>query len=110
MNDFFLRVFDIVRLIPEGRVSTYGHIAKSLGMAKSARMVGWAMNASHKHDPEIPAHRVVNRNGLLSGKMHFPDPDEMEKRLKAEGVQVKNDQVQNFAKVLWDPSVLADEI
>lgn len=103
-KDFFESVFEIVKLIPEGRVTSYGAIAKYLGSAKSSRMVGWAMNASHKI-PGIPAHRVVNRNGLLSGKMHFETPDAMESRLKAEGIQVLNDQIQNFQKIYWDPMV-----
>ena len=86
-NDFFLRVYQIVRLIPRGKVTSYGHIARALGSGRSARMVGWAMNASHSHDPNIPAHRVVNRNGELSGKMHFNDPDQMERLLKEEGIE-----------------------
>ena len=109
-NDFFLRVYQVVRLIPKGKVTTYGHIARALGSGRSARMVGWAMNASHGHDPYIPAHRVVNRLGLLTGKMHFDDADEMERLLKEEGIDVKNDQVQNFQKILWDPSVLAEDL
>lgn len=103
-KDFFESVFEIVKLIPEGRVTSYGAIAKYLGSAKSSRMVGWAMNASHKM-PGVPAHRVVNRNGLLSGKMHFETPDAMEERLKVEGIMVVNDQIQNFQKVYWDPMV-----
>lgn len=103
-KDFFESVFEIVKLIPEGRVTSYGAIAKYLGSAKSSRMVGWAMNASHKI-PGVPAHRVVNRNGLLSGKMHFETPDAMEERLKVEGIEVVNDQIQNFQKVYWDPMV-----
>ena len=110
MNDFYLRVFDIVKLIPEGKVTTYGHIARSLGSGKSSRLVGYAMNMSHSHDPNIPAHRVVNRNGLLTGKMHFNSPDEMQERLEKEGIEVINDKVQNFEEVLWDPSILADEL
>ena len=110
MNDFFLRVYDIVRLIPEGKVTTYGHIARSLGSAKSARMVGWAMNASHSHDPEIPAHRVVNRKGLLTGRMHFDNPDVMQEKLENEGITIVNNQVKDFQKKLWDPSTLADDL
>ena len=110
MNDFYLRVFDIVRLVPEGRVTTYGHIARSLGSGKSSRLVGYAMNVSHSHDPNIPAHRVVNRNGMLTGKMHFSSPDEMQIRLEKEGVKVQNDKVQDFEKLLWDPTVLADDL
>ena len=110
MDDFFLRVFDIVRLIPEGRVTSYGHIARALGAARSARMVGWAMNASHSHDPKLPAHRVVNRNGMLTGRMHFSDPDEMQRRLEDEGIEVKDNKVTEFKTLLWDPAVLADEL
>ncbi|GAB5416619.1 MAG: MGMT family protein [Crocinitomicaceae bacterium] len=102
-KDFFRDVFDVVRLIPKGRVTSYGAIAKYLGSPRSSRMVGWAMNASHKEE-NIPAHRVVNRTGLLTGKVHFNPPEAMEKRLQKEGIQVKNDQVQNFQSVFWDPS------
>ncbi len=102
-KDFFNDVFEVVKLIPEGRVSSYGAIAKYLGIAKSARMVGWAMNASHK-DPGVPAHRVVNRNGMLSGKMHFSPPEAMQNRLEAEGIKVEKDQIQEFKKHFWDPS------
>lgn len=100
--DFFERVYEVVKLIPEGRVTSYGAIANYLGAKRSSRMVGWAMNAAHQH-PEIPAHRVVNRQGLLTGKMHFADPDEMEQRLALEGINVKNDQVQDFKVVYWNP-------
>ena len=101
---FFESVYEVVRLIPRGRVTSYGAIAKYLGAAKSARMVGWAMNASHTILPPVPAHRVVNRMGLLSGKAHFADANEMEVRLKAEGIEVIADQIQHFEKVFWDPS------
>jgi len=100
--DFFERVYEVVKLIPEGRVTSYGAIANYLGAKRSSRMVGWAMNAAHQH-PGIPAHRVVNRQGLLTGKMHFPDPEEMEKRLASEGIKVTNDQVQDFKTVYWNP-------
>lgn len=100
--DFFERVYAVVELIPQGRVTSYGAIANYLGAKRSARMVGWAMNAAHTR-PEIPAHRVVNRQGLLTGKMHFSSPDEMEKRLLLEGIVVKDDQVQQFREVFWDP-------
>jgi methylated-DNA-protein-cysteine methyltransferase-like protein len=102
-KDFFLDVFDVVKLIPEGRVTSYGAIAKYLGTPRSSRMVGWAMNASHR-EQNIPAHRVVNRMGLLTGKVHFTPPEAMEQRLNAEGVTVKDDQIQNFKTVYWDPS------
>ena len=110
MNDFFLRVFDIVKLIPKGKVTTYGHIARSLGSAKSSRMVGWAMNASHNYDSDIPAHRVVNRQGLLTGRMHFSTPDEMREKLEKEGIVVKENQIQDFKEILWDPMALADDV
>jgi methylated-DNA-protein-cysteine methyltransferase related protein len=100
--DFFQSVFEIVKLIPAGRVTSYGAIANCLGMKKSSRMVGWAMNASHSI-PGIPAHRVVNRNGLLTGKAHFSGPDEMEARLKNEGIEVIDNQVVNFRVLFWDP-------
>lgn len=103
-KDFFLNVYDVVRLIPKGRVTSYGAIAKYLGAPRSSRMVGWAMNASHNLT-DVPAHRVVNRNGLLTGKMHFSDPHEMEDRLKREGVKIKDDKVLDFDRVYWDPSI-----
>lgn len=102
-KDFFENVFDVVRLIPKGRVTSYGAIAKYLGAPRSSRMVGWAMNASHKY-PGIPAHRVVNRNGLLTGKHHFNDETEMEKRLNREKIIVKNDKIIDFKSVFWDPT------
>jgi methylated-DNA-protein-cysteine methyltransferase-like protein len=101
-KDFFQNVFDVVRLIPEGRVTSYGAIAKYLGAPRSSRMVGWAMNASHKEEG-IPAHRVVNRNGLLTGRAHFDPPEAMEARLVAEGIEVKENQVQKFKTIFWDP-------
>jgi len=103
-DNFFNLVFDVVRLIPPGRVSSYGAIAKYLGAARSSRMVGWAMNASHGIEPEVPAHRVVNRFGFLSGKAHFRPPEKMENALKAEGIIIKDDQIQNFDQLFWDPS------
>lgn len=102
--DFFDRVYAVVYLIPEGRVTSYGAIANYLGAKRSSRMVGWAMNAAHTQ-PGLPAHRVVNRNGLLTGKMHFADPNDMARRLVAEGIDVMDDQVKNFKKVFWDPAV-----
>jgi methylated-DNA-protein-cysteine methyltransferase-like protein len=103
-TSFFEAVFDIVRLIPEGRVTSYGAIAAALGTKSSARMVGWAMNASHTLN-DVPAHRVVNRKGLLSGKMHFADPDQMQELLEKEGLQVIDDEIRDFAKHFWDPVV-----
>lgn len=103
-KDFFQDVYDVVRLIPEGRVTSYGAIANYLGAKQAARMVGWAMNASHALS-DVPAHRVVNRVGLLSGKNHFENLRHMEELLSAEGIHVENDQIQNFFKVFWDPSI-----
>jgi methylated-DNA-protein-cysteine methyltransferase-like protein len=102
---FFEDVYSVVRLVPRGRVTSYGAIAKYLGAAKSARMVGWAMNACHEALPPVPAHRVVNRIGLLSGKNHFHESNEMENRLKEEGINVIADQIQDFHSCFWDPSV-----
>jgi methylated-DNA-protein-cysteine methyltransferase-like protein len=103
-KDFFQDVYDVVQLIPEGRVTSYGAIANYLGAKQAARMVGWAMNASHALS-DVPAHRVVNRVGLLSGKNHFENPMHMEELLANEGIIVENDQIKNFEKVFWDPSV-----
>ena len=97
---FFDDVFEVVKLIPKGRVTSYGAIAAYLGTRGSARMVGWAMNVT---GADVPAHRVVNSQGLLTGKHHFKPPSAMEKRLKAEGVAVKYDKVQKFEEVFWDP-------
>jgi methylated-DNA-protein-cysteine methyltransferase-like protein len=100
---FFSMVYFVVKQIPRGRVTSYGAIARYLGMAKSSRMVGWAMNSAHSQPGFIPAHRVVNRNGMLTGKNHFATPFAMQERLEAEGVEVKNDQVQNFDQLVWEP-------
>ncbi len=102
-KDFFENVYAVVREIPEGRVTSFGAIAAFLGAKRSSRMVGWAMNAS-ANVPGVPAHRVVNRNGYLTGKSHFNDPDEMELKLKAEGIQVSNDRVVDFNLLFWDPA------
>ena len=104
-ENFFVQVYDLVRQVPKGRVTSYGAIAAALGTKGAARMVGWAMNSAHGIRPKVPAHRVVNRQGLLTGKMHFGDPDRMQQLLEAEGIQVKEDQVQDFAKLYWDPVV-----
>ena len=101
---FFEDVWEVVRQIPKGRVTSYGAIAKYLGTKMSARMVGWAMNAVHS-DPTVPAQRVVNRNGMLSGKAHFGEPDRMKKLLEQDGVKVENDTVVDFAKLNWDPAI-----
>lgn len=100
---FFEKVYDVVKLIPHGRVTTYGAIARYLSMTGSARMVGWAMNNSHTQTVYIPAHRVVNRNGLLTGKRYFGGSDVMQQLLESEGVVVTDDKVLNFDKVFWDP-------
>lgn len=101
-SGFFQRVYEVCRLIPEGRVTSYGAIAKYLGAARSARMVGWAMNSSHNLE-DVPAHRVVNRNGILTGKHHFGGTNAMQQLLEEEGVMVKNLQIINFEAVFWDP-------
>lgn len=101
--NFFQKVYEVVRKIPEGRVTSYGAIANYLGAARSARMVGWALNSSHKLE-NIPAQRVVNRNGMLTGKHHFGGTTAMQQLLEAEGVKVKENQVQNFRELFWDPA------
>jgi len=102
-ESFFEMVFEVARQIPKGRVTSYGAIAAALGTKTSARMVGWAMNGSHLVRPKIPAHRVVNRNGILSGKMHFDYPEQMQELLEKEGVKVIDDKVVDFEKRFWDP-------
>jgi methylated-DNA-protein-cysteine methyltransferase-like protein len=102
--NFFERVYEIARQIPEGRVTSYGAIAKALGTGRSARMVGWAMNASHNRE-DIPAHRVVNRKGLLSGKHHFAGTNLMQQLLENEGVKVVNNQIIDFEKHFWHPDI-----
>ncbi|GAB2788175.1 MGMT family protein [Rhabdobacter roseus] len=102
--DYFEDVYEVVRLIPVGRVSTYGAIAAYLGSKQGARMVGWAMNNCHAR-PDVPAHRVVNRQGVLTGKHFFGSPTAMQERLEAEGVLVKEDQVQQWDARFWDPSL-----
>jgi methylated-DNA-protein-cysteine methyltransferase-like protein len=103
-SDFFEMVFAVVRLIPEGRATSYGAIARYLGSGSSARTVGWAMNASHAVKPLVPAHRVVNRLGMLSGKAHFHPPEVMQQRLEMEGIVVENDIIRDWDKVFWDPA------
>lgn len=102
-ENFFALVYDVVRQVPKGRVTSYGAIAACLGTKLSARMVGWAMNGCGNVKPKVPAHRVVNRLGILSGKHHFKPPSKMEELLKKEGIKVKNDQIVNFDKLFWDP-------
>jgi methylated-DNA-protein-cysteine methyltransferase-like protein len=103
-RDFFADVMAVVRQIPEGRVSSYGAIARYLGAARSSRIVGYCMNNAHSVRPKVPAHRVVNRIGMLTGKHHFASPTAMEELLGKEGVKVKDDQVVDFQKRFWDPA------
>jgi len=102
-SSFFERVYQVVKLVPYGKVTSYGAIANYLGSRGSARMVGWAMNASHTAGEPIPAHRVVNRNGLLTGKHHFGSSEIMEQLLESEGLSVENDKIIDFKKYFWDP-------
>jgi methylated-DNA-protein-cysteine methyltransferase-like protein len=101
--NFFENVYDVARLVPSGRVTSYGAIARYLGIGGSARMVGYAMNSCGGLVPPVPAHRVLNRNGQLTGKHHFGSPDAMQQLLEAEGIKVKNDRVVDFDKLFWDP-------
>ena len=103
-HNFFQDVYDVVRLIPKGRVTSYGAIARYLGTGSSARMVGWAMNGAHS-EKKLAPHRVVNSQGLLTGKHHFSPPAAMQERLEKEGVKVKKDKVQDWENVFWDPSL-----
>ena len=103
-SDFFENVYAVMKLIPRGRVTSYGAIATYLGSKQSSRMVGWAMNAAHKLK-EVPAHRVVNRNGILTGKHHFETPDRMQELLDDEGVKVINDEIVDFDKCFWNPTI-----
>jgi len=102
-DNFFDRVYEVVRCVPKGRVTSYGAIAKYLGAARSARMVGWAMNVSHGKE-DVPAHRVVNRKGLLTGKFHFDGTNLMQQLLENEGIRIENNQVVDFTKYFWDPA------
>jgi methylated-DNA-protein-cysteine methyltransferase-like protein len=102
-SDFFARVYEVTKLIPYGRITSYGAIARYLGSGQSARMVGWALNASHTSMKFIPAHRVVNRNGLLTGKRHFGNTGTMEQLLMNEGIIVEDDKIINFEERFWDP-------
>ena len=103
-ESFFELVFHVVRQIPNGRVTSYGAIAAALGAKSSSRLVGWAMNGSHRVRPKVPAHRVVNRLGLLTGKIHFSPPEQMQQLLEKEGVKVLDDKVVDFKKKFWDPA------
>ena len=104
-NDFFSKVYEVTKLIPYGRITSYGAIARFLGSGRSARMVGWALNVYHNKPDYIPAHRVVNRNGLLTGKHHFGNSSTMEQLLRNEGMIIGNDIIVNFREKFWDPSV-----
>lgn len=105
---FYDQVYQVVRLIPSGRVSSYGAIASYLGSRGSARMVGYAMNAAHSVFPPVPAQRVVNRNGLLTGKFHFDSENLMQQLLENEGIRVENDKIVDFKNIFWDPSIELD--
>ena len=104
-DSFFTKVYDVVRYIPSGKVTSYGAIARYLGTGQSARMVGWAMNSAHQVSPSVPAHRVVNRNGMLTGKHHFATPTLMQELLENEELVVVDDIVQNFKVHFWDPAL-----
>ena len=103
-DGFFQKVYEVTKQVPFGRVTSYGSIAKFLGTPRSARMVGWALNASHLDD-SIPAHRVVNRQGLLSGKHHFKGSNLMQQLLENENIQVENNRIVSFKDVFWDPNI-----
>ncbi len=103
MSDLYSQIYDVVRLIPAGRATSYGAIARFVGSPQGSRMVGWAMNQCHAHQEYMPAHRVVNRLGILSGKHHFPGEHLMQELLESEGIVVIDDQIQNFDVVFWDP-------
>jgi methylated-DNA-protein-cysteine methyltransferase-like protein len=103
-NDFFSRVYDVTMLIPFGRITSYGAIARFLGSGRSARMVGWALNVCHTKPDFIPAHRVVNRNGILTGKFHFGNTTTMQQLLENEGIIIEDDRILNFREKFWDPS------
>lgn len=105
---FYDQVYQVVRLIPPGRATSYGAIAAYLGTKGSSRMVGYAMNGAHSLDPPVPAHRVVNRSGLLTGKFHFSPPELMQQLLEMEGIAVFNDQISDFKTVFWDPAIELD--
>lgn len=102
-SDFYDKVYDIVRIIPKGKVCTYGIIAKHLGSPQASRMVGYAMNNAHNQEIYVPAHRVVNRNGILTGKHHFPGGKLMQELLENEGLSIENDKILNFKEHLWEP-------
>ena len=103
-NSFFEQVYEVAKLIPEGRVTSYGAIAKFLGAPRSARMVGWAMNACNSHHEYVPAHRVVNRNGILTAQAKFPGANIMAELLESENIQIEEGKIINFKEVFWDPT------
>ncbi len=103
INDFFSNVYEVTKLIPYGRITSYGAIARYLGSGRSARMVGWALNVCHNNTEFIPAHRVVNRNGLLTGKRHFGNSSTMAQLLENEGIIIEDDKIVNFSEKFWDP-------
>lgn len=105
MKDLYEAIYEVVRRVPKGRVTTYGHVAAAIGMRSGARMVGYAMNQCAGVKPKVPAHRVLNRNGMLTGKHHFNSETEMQLMLEKEGIKVINDQVVSFRELLWDPAV-----
>lgn len=109
-DGFFDKVYKVVKQIPEGRVTTYGAIASAIGSPGAGRMVGWAMNKAFSHKEFVPAHRVLNRNGQLTGKHAFPNADTMQELLEAEGVQVENDQVKNFREIFWAPTDIVNDL
>lgn len=102
-ENFFTRVYEVVKKIPSGRVTTYGAIARAIGSPRASRMVGWAMNKAFSYHEYVPAHRVVNRNGMLTGKHAFPNANTMQELLELEGITVVNDKVTNFEEVFWEP-------
>ena len=102
-SDFFKRVYEVTKLVPYGRITSYGAIARYIGSGRSARMVGWALNISHNNPEFIPAHRVVNRNGLLTGKYHFGNSSTMEQLLENEGIIIEDNRIINFREKFWDP-------
>ena len=104
-KDFFFNVYEVVKLVPEGKVTSYGAIARYLSVGRAARMVGWAMNACHTHPEPVPAHRVLNRNGMLTGKHFFATPTLMQELLEKEGIEIKEDKVVNLNQHYWDPNL-----
>jgi methylated-DNA-protein-cysteine methyltransferase-like protein len=102
-DSFYDQVFEVARLVPKGRVTSYGAIAKALGAGGSARMVGYAMSNAGIAHPKVPAHRIVNSSGLLTGKFHFSPPELMQELLEQEGIKIENDKIKDFRKVFWDP-------